>query len=34
MVSGKDNKIVYMPYEASGVIGSLGGLKDLLNGKN
>lgn len=29
MVSGKDNKVVYMPYEASGVLGSLGGIKDL-----
>jgi Membrane protease subunits, stomatin/prohibitin homologs len=31
MVSGKDNKVVYMPYEASGVLSSLGGIKDLLN---
>jgi regulator of protease activity HflC (stomatin/prohibitin superfamily) len=29
MVSGKDNKVVYMPYEASGVLGSLGGIRDL-----
>jgi regulator of protease activity HflC (stomatin/prohibitin superfamily) len=29
MVSGKDNKVVYMPYEASGVLGSLGGIKEL-----
>ncbi|GHT10929.1 peptidase [Bacteroidia bacterium] len=28
--SGKDNKIVYMPYEATGVISSLGGIKDML----
>lgn len=30
MVSGKDNKVVYMPYEASGVLSSLGGIKELL----
>ncbi len=29
MVSGKDNKVVYLPYEATAVLGSLGGLKDL-----
>lgn len=29
MVSGKDNKVVYMPYEAAGVLSSLGGIKDL-----
>lgn len=33
MVSGKDNKTVYLPYEASGVLSSLGGIKDLLVGK-
>ena len=32
MTSGKDNKVVYVPYEATGVLGSLGGIKDLLNG--
>ena len=32
MTSGKDNKVVYVPYEATGVIGSLGGIKDLLSG--
>ncbi len=31
MVSGKDNKMVYMPYEATGVLSSIGGIKDLLN---
>jgi len=31
MVSGKDNKIIYMPYEATGVLSSIGGIKDLLN---
>ncbi len=32
MVSGEDNKTVYMPYEASGILGSIGGIKDLLKG--
>ncbi len=26
---GKDSKVVYMPYEASNVLGSMGGIKDL-----
>ena len=30
MVSGKDNKVIYMPYEATGVLSSIGGIKDLL----
>ncbi len=30
MVSGKDNKVVYVPYEATGVLGALGGIKELL----
>jgi regulator of protease activity HflC (stomatin/prohibitin superfamily) len=34
MVSGKDNKIIYMPYEATGVLSSIGGIKDLLSIKN
>ncbi|MFA7116797.1 MAG: SPFH domain-containing protein [Bacteroidales bacterium] len=29
MVSGKDNKTVYLPYEASNLLGSIGGIKDL-----
>ncbi len=29
MVSGKDNKTVYMPFEATGVLGSLGGIKEM-----
>jgi len=29
MVSGKDNKTIYMPYEASNLLGSLGPIKDL-----
>jgi len=32
MTSGKDNKVVYVPYEATGVLSSLGGIKDLLSG--
>lgn len=30
MVEGKDNKTIYMPYEASGILSSIGGIKDLL----
>lgn len=30
MTSGKDNKTIYLPYEASGILSSLGGIKDLL----
>ena len=30
MTSGKDNKVVYMPYEATGILSSVGGIKDLL----
>ena len=30
MVSGKDNKVVYLPYEASSLLGSLGGIRELL----
>lgn len=29
MASGQDNKLIYMPYEASGVLSSLGGIKDM-----
>ncbi|MCE4566740.1 SPFH/Band 7/PHB domain protein [Maribellus sp. CM-23] len=32
MVSGQDNKTVYLPYEASGILSSIGGIKDLLKG--
>ncbi len=34
MVSGKDNKIIYMPYEATGILSSIGGIKDLLTTTN
>ncbi len=30
MVEGKDNKTIYLPYEASGVLSSIGGIKELL----
>lgn len=33
MTSGKDNKTVYIPYEASSVLSSLGSIKDLFGGK-
>jgi regulator of protease activity HflC (stomatin/prohibitin superfamily) len=32
MVSGQNNKVVYLPYEATGVLGSLGGIKDMFDG--
>jgi len=32
MVSGKNNKVVYMPYEATGVLSSIGGIKEMLTG--
>jgi regulator of protease activity HflC (stomatin/prohibitin superfamily) len=34
MTSGKDNKVIYMPYEASGVLSSLGGIAQMLNKKS
>jgi regulator of protease activity HflC (stomatin/prohibitin superfamily) len=34
MAAGKDSKLVYMPYEASGVLSSLGGIKELFGYKN
>lgn len=30
MTSGEGNKVVYMPYEATGVLSSLGGIKEML----
>lgn len=33
ITSGKDNKIVYMPYEASAVLSSVDGIKELLTTK-
>lgn len=32
MTSGKDNKVIYIPYEATGVLSSVGGIKDMLDG--
>jgi regulator of protease activity HflC (stomatin/prohibitin superfamily) len=32
MVSGKDNKVVYLPVETAGVLGSIGGIKDMFEG--
>ena len=29
MTSGKDNKVVYVPFEATGVLGALGSMKNL-----
>jgi hypothetical protein len=31
MVSGKDNKTIYIPYETTGVLSSVGGIKELFN---
>ena len=31
MTSGKDNKTVYIPYEASGVLSSIGAIKEMFN---
>jgi regulator of protease activity HflC (stomatin/prohibitin superfamily) len=31
MTSGKDTKTVYMPYEASGILSSIGSIKDIFN---
>jgi len=32
MVSGQGNKVVYLPYEATGVLSSLGGIREMLAG--
>lgn len=32
MVSGTNNKVVYLPYEATGVLSSLGGIREMLAG--
>ncbi len=32
MVSGKDNKVIYLPYEATGILSSIGGIKEMLTG--
>ena len=33
MVSGENNKVVYMPYEATGVLSSIDGIKEMLDAK-
>lgn len=33
MVTGQDNKTVYIPFEATGVLSSLGGIKEMLTQK-
>jgi regulator of protease activity HflC (stomatin/prohibitin superfamily) len=30
MVSGKDNKTIYMPFEATGILSSIGGIREML----
>ena len=32
MVSGKNNKVVYLPYEATGILSSIGGIKEMFEG--
>lgn len=32
MTSGQNNKVVYLPYEATALLGSVGGLKELFDG--
>jgi regulator of protease activity HflC (stomatin/prohibitin superfamily) len=34
MVTGKDNKVVYLPFEATGVLGSLGGIREMFKDLN
>ena len=34
IASGQDNKVVYLPYEATGVLGALGNVKELFNDVN
>ena len=31
MVSGKDNKVIYIPYEATGILSSIGSIKNLFD---
>ena len=33
ITSGKDNKVVYMPYEATGILSSVDGIKQMFDGK-
>jgi len=32
MVSGQSNKVIYIPYEATGILSSVGGIKEMLAG--
>ena len=32
MTEGKDNKVVYMPYEATGILSSIDGIKQMFDG--
>lgn len=32
LTSGQNNKVIYMPYEATGVLSSVGGIKEMLDG--
>ncbi|MGN0015553.1 MAG: SPFH domain-containing protein, partial [Candidatus Gastranaerophilaceae bacterium] len=32
MVSGENNKVIYMPYEATGILSSVDGIKQMLDG--
>ena len=34
MTSGQDNKTVYIPYEASAVLSSIGSIKSIFNQQN
>ncbi len=31
MTEGKDNKTVYLPYEATGILSSVGAIKEIFN---
>jgi len=31
ITSGQDNKVVYMPYEATGILSSIDGIKEMFN---
>ena len=33
MVSGQSNKVIYLPYEATGILSSIGGIKDMFESK-
>jgi regulator of protease activity HflC (stomatin/prohibitin superfamily) len=32
MVSGKDNKVIYLPYEATAILGSIGSIRNIFDG--